>query len=72
MNVGGVLIAGQRVADEHRIGSRRIECAVGLVGDLKRRELDAGIELERLIRTKPRNLRMRILRLAEAVSQIRF
>ena len=47
------------MTDEHRIGSRRIERAVGLVGDLKRCKLNASIELERLIETKPRDLRMR-------------
>ena len=44
-----VLVAGERVADQHRIGALGIERAVGLVGDLERRELDAGVELERLV-----------------------
>ena len=37
MDVGDVLVAGQRVADQHRVAALGIERAVGLVGDLERR-----------------------------------
>ena len=33
MDVGHVLVAGQRMADEHEIRLRGVECAVGLIGD---------------------------------------
>ena len=42
-----MLVAGQRVADQHRIGAIGIERAVGLVGDLERAKFDAGVELQR-------------------------
>ncbi len=44
-----VLIAGQRMADQDGVGAIRIERAVGLIGDLKRREIDAAVERERLV-----------------------
>ena len=49
MQVGDVLIAGERVADQHRIAALGVERAVGLIGDLERREIDAGIEPQRLV-----------------------
>ena len=52
MHAGDVLVAGERMADQHRVAARRVERAVGLVGDLERAQLDAGIELERLVRAK--------------------
>ena len=39
MHVGDVLIAGERVADQHGIDARGVERAVGLVGDLERRRV---------------------------------
>ena len=36
MDVGDMLVAGQRVADQHRVGRVGVERAVGLVGDLER------------------------------------
>ena len=56
MQVGHVLVAGERMADQHGIGALGIERAVGLVGDLERRELDAGIELERLVGPETRRV----------------
>ena len=44
-----MLIAGQRMADQNGVGTLRIEFAVGLVGDLERRQIDAAIELQRLV-----------------------
>ena len=47
-----------------------VERAVGLVGDLERRERDAGIELERLVGAEAHDQRMRVVRLAHAVGAI--
>ena len=52
MAVEDVLVAGQRMADQHGVAARGIERAVGLVGDLERAERHAGIELERLVRRR--------------------
>ena len=49
MDVGDVLIAGQRMTDQDGVGAIGIELAVGLIGDLERREIDAAIELQRLV-----------------------
>ncbi|MNC99193.1 hypothetical protein D3C83_173940 [compost metagenome] len=49
MNLRDVLIAGQRVAHHHRVGTIGVERAVGCVSDLKWRKLYAGVELERLV-----------------------
>ena len=35
MHVGDVLVAGERVADQHRIAALGVERAVGLIGDLE-------------------------------------
>ena len=65
LDVGDVLVAGQRVADQHRVGALGVERAVGLVGDLERRELDAGVELQRLVGAEARHQRIaRLVRLA--------
>ena len=66
-----VLIAGQRMADQHRIAARGIERAVGLIGDLERREIDAGIEPQRLVGAETHDRRMRIIRFAHAVGRIK-
>jgi hypothetical protein len=70
MNVGHVLVAGQRVANQHCIGTRRIERAVGLIGNLKGREFDSRVKLQRFVGTEARDMRMRMLRLAQAVAQV--
>ena len=67
MHVGDVLIAGERVADQHRIAALGIERAVGLIGDLERREIDAGIEPQRLVEPETHDRRMRVVGLARAV-----
>ena len=66
-----MLIAGQRMAGQHRIAAVGIERAVGLIGDLKGREFDAGIELERLVGTELDHQRMRPIRLAHAVGHVK-
>ena len=71
MDVGDMLVAGQRVADQDGVGALGVERAVGLVGDLERREVDAGIELQRLVRAEAHDQRMRIVRLARAVGGIK-
>ena len=40
---GGVRLAGQRVADHHRVRARGVERAVGLVGHLDGRQPSAGL-----------------------------
>jgi hypothetical protein len=52
MHIGHMLVAGQRMADHDRIGPFRIERAIGLIGDRKWRQRDAGIQLERRVRAK--------------------
>ncbi len=45
MDIGDVLIAGQRMADQDGVRALGIERTIGLVGDLERREIDARVEL---------------------------
>ncbi len=63
IDVGDVLVARQRVADENGVRPRSIERAVGLVSDLKRREIDTAIEMQRLVGAETHNLRGRMIRL---------
>ena len=49
VNVGDMLVERQRMADQHGVGLVGVQLAIGLVGDLERREADAAIELERRI-----------------------
>ena len=44
-----------------------VEFAVGLIGDLERREIDAAIELQRLIAAEHRDLRGRMVRLLGSI-----
>jgi hypothetical protein len=57
MRVEDMLVARQRVADQDRVGPVGVELAIGLVGDLERCEIDAAIELQRLIGAKARDKR---------------
>ena len=63
MHVGDVLIAGQRMADQNGVGTVGVEFAIGLVGDLERREIDAAIERQRLVDAEQCQLRTRMVRL---------
>jgi hypothetical protein len=54
------MVAGQRVADQHRVAAVGVQRAVGLVGDLKRRELDAGVELQRPLDPRHKRIARRI------------
>ena len=71
MIVDRMLIAGQRVTDENGIAALGVERAVGLIGDLQRAEIDAGIQPQRIARGKPHDQRMRLVRLARAVGKIK-
>ena len=68
--VDHVLIAGERVADENGIAALGVECAVGLVGDLQRGKIDAGIQAQRIVRAKAYDQRMRLIRFARTVGKI--
>ena len=65
-----VLIAGERMANKHSIVALGVERAVGLVGDLQRREIDATVEPKRIIRRKAHQERMRMVRFAPAVGEV--
>ena len=66
-----MLVAGQRMADEDRVAALRVERAVGLVGDLERREVDAGIEPQRTVHPETHDQRMGYISLARAIGGIR-
>jgi len=46
VDVGDMLVAGERVADEDRVGALCIEAAIGLVGDLPGRQRHARVHRE--------------------------
>jgi hypothetical protein len=63
-----MLVAGQRVADQHCITARSIKGAVGLVCNLEWGQFDAGVELERLIRPKMGDKRIvRLIRFPRSI-----
>ena len=62
-----MLIAGQRMEDQNGVGAVGIEFAIGLIGDLERREIDAAIEPQRLVRAEHGQLRTRMVRLVRAL-----
>ena len=63
MNIEDVLVAGQRMADQNGVGAVGVEFAIGLIGDLERREVDAAIKPQRLVGAKLHDLRTRMVRL---------
>ena len=65
-----MLIAGERMANKHSIVALGVERAVGLVGDLQRREIDATVEPKRIVRRKAHQERMRMVRFAPAVGEV--
>jgi len=67
MDVGDVLIAGQRMADQNGVGTVGIELAIDLIGDLERRQIDAAIELQRLVHAELGQQRTRMVRLMGAL-----
>src|SRR6516225_497495 len=70
MNVGDVLVAGKRMADQDCVAALGIELTIGLVGDLKWSEIDAGVEPQRLILAEAHHRRMRIIRFPRALGGI--
>src|SRR5262249_47298627 len=69
--VDDMLIAGQRMTDQNRIAARGIERAVGLIGDLQRRKINASVEPQRLVKAKAHDWRMRVIRFAGAVGKVK-
>jgi hypothetical protein len=67
MDVGDMLIAGQRVEDQNRVGSVGVELAIGLIGDLERLKIDAAIEPQRLIGAEHSQQRTRMIRFVGAL-----
>ena len=61
-----MLVAGQRMADEDRVAALAVERAIGLVGDLQEVDAMAGIEQQRLVRTKARDEARRVVGLVQA------
>src|SRR4029453_11839896 len=71
MHAGDVLVAGQRMADQHRVRTLRVERPICLIGNLEWRELHAGIELERLVGSEPGDQRVaRLVRFARRINHI--
>ena len=62
-----MLIAGQRMADQNRVGAIGVELAIGLVGDLERGEIDAAVEPQRLVGAEQRDLRARMIDLMRPI-----
>ena len=60
MDIGDMLIAGQRVTDEHEVRLVRVQRAVGLVGDAEGRERLAAIERQRIVLAEMHDLALRI------------
>ena len=52
MHIGDMLVAGQRMTDQDRIGFVGVELAIGLVGNAERRQRNTAIEMQRLVGTK--------------------
>ncbi len=55
MGARHMLVAGQRVADQDRVGFRRVERPVRLVGDLQRPKIDAGVHFQRFVSAETRD-----------------
>jgi hypothetical protein len=67
VDVGDMLVACQRMADQDCVGALGIELAIGLIGDLEGREIDAAIELQRLVQTEHHHLRRRMVGLVRTI-----
>jgi hypothetical protein len=65
--IGNVLIAGQSMADQHRIRLCGIQLAIGLVGDLEGREIDARLEPQRLVRAEAHHGTGEVIRLVSSI-----
>jgi hypothetical protein len=71
MIIDRMLVAGERMADEDRIAAFGIERAVGLVSDLQRAKIEAGVKTQRIIWPKANDQRMRLVRFTRAVGEIK-
>jgi hypothetical protein len=60
MDIGDMLVAGERVADEHQIRLRRVQFAISLIGDGEGCEAGPAIERQRLMRREMHDLALRI------------
>ena len=67
MHIGDVLIQRQRMADQNGVGAVGVQFAIGLIGDLERCEIDAAIELQRLIHAELYHRRGRMIGLVGAI-----
>ena len=56
-----MLVAGQSVAGKDRIAARRIQLAVGLIGNLDRRQCAAGIQVKRPVGAETHDFTGRLL-----------
>ncbi len=65
-----VLIAGERMANQHRVGALGVERAVSLVGDLERAKRNAGIEFQRFVSPEIGN--SGVARMVRLARHIRF
>ena len=65
MIIGDMLIAGQRMTDEDRVGFRGVERAVGLIGDRQGAQRAARVELERAVGAEMHDQAMRRIDLAK-------
>src|SRR5262245_47441037 len=65
MHARDMLVSSERMANQHRVGTLRVERSVGLVGNLEWREVYAGVEPERLVGSKIGHQRLtRLIRFA--------
>ena len=71
MQIGNMLVAGERVADQHRVAALGIKRAISLIADLEWSKIDAGIECQRLVHAEAHDEGMRIVGLARAVGGIK-
>ena len=55
------------MADQNGVGAVGIKFAIGLIGDLEWRQIDAAIELQWLVLAEPRQQRTRMVRLVGAI-----
>ena len=55
------------MADQDGVGAIGVQFAIGLIGDLERRQIDAAIELQRLVHAELRHQRSRMIGLMGAI-----
>src|SRR5262249_25673701 len=72
MDIGHVLVAGQRVADEHEVRLIRVQRAIGLISDGERHKLLAAVERQRIVEMDDLALRIGDLRKSNGMVQKRL